>query len=134
MDESWKEVNVPNQLNEIIKFLTSIKISDLRRKYFDDICDQFDGINTATGDTGLILLSINSKTFKVQKCIYEWAIFMFDAIKMISLFDISKLDMIIQQLLKNTKNFCQHLNNLILGEELFSVSGVEPTLQHICQS
>jgi len=102
-EESWKETNVPIVSQEIITFIINLKIDELIGKSVKEIYEVFnqfnDSIMTPENKNDIVakpLLEINEEAYKIINCLNPWIHFIYDTIKMIALFDISKLDMILQ--------------------------------------
>jgi len=102
-EESWKEKKVPIVSQEIIRFIINLKIDELIGKSQKEVYEVFNKCHYSIMNTenkndivAKPLLEINEEAYKIINCLNPWIHFIYDTIKMIALFDISKLDMILQ--------------------------------------
>jgi len=95
-DELWTESNIPSFSQEIVNQIINVKIEELSQKPVKEIYELFEIVGKEEKEPKP-MLEINKSSYKVLNCTNEWIKFVHDSIKMIALFDISKLDMILQQ-------------------------------------
>lgn len=105
MDETWNEGKIPITTQEIVNFVIDTKIDELSKKPTKEIYEIFKKIHKDYQNQEVKeeipepkqSIDIYKDTYKVLNCTNEWVFFMLENIRMISLFDISKIDMILQQ-------------------------------------